>query len=724
VLEAVPFVSFLTTVYRTEDYLPAMIESVLAQTSPAWELVIVDNGRSDTVVHVVDQYAADPRIRLIRQENRGYRGGVTAAAEVAVGRYLSVLDSDDRIMPEFVSTMARVIDLDPAIDAVGCDAVQFSDSEQARLSTSYLDSVGVRWQTRYEHEGLTLTDALSGVIPYYTGIVRRQAWHAVGGYANADADVDESVTIWLRLVRRYDVRVIDASLGWYRIREGSLSREPAKVGAFEEALIAAFSRPLESEGSPADRRAVAATVSRLRFYQEMRRARWALLDGDSEGARRHARQAYRCWPGPRSAVVVGLLAVSPGLLRRIHPYKQRAAAVWLRSRERMAVLSETAKIPVASLSSLAFGKTSTESHVVARPTGLLKVIHVGPGLNVRGGVSAVEILILEATSGRTPVEHIATMVEGNPLLRLRVFVSALHRLRAALKYEQPLVLHIHFASRGSTLRKYIVARMVLRTPARLVLHAHGAAFDTFFLGLPGFLRRRLASLLKESDAVIALSSQWQEFFATCVGVPRERIWVLVNPTKLPAVYPDRSERDRVQFLFIGRIGRRKGAFDLLQAYQALPHDVRARASIVFAGDGRTEQLREQARLVGPDVTVHSWLGPEERDRLLAASDILALPSRNEGVPMAILEAMAYGLPVIATPVGGIPDVITDQKEGLLVEVGDTKQLTSAMARVILDHELRGLMGGAAKARAESLDIAQYTRRLEDLYGAVTRKPRR
>src|ERR1700744_3286242 len=108
-----------------------MIESVLAQTSPDWELVIVDTGISPAVVEIVSRYVHDGRIRLIRQENRGYRGGVTAAAEAASGRYLSVLDSDDKIMPSFVSVMAGVIAAEPGIDAVGCDAVQFDDAGQA-----------------------------------------------------------------------------------------------------------------------------------------------------------------------------------------------------------------------------------------------------------------------------------------------------------------------------------------------------------------------------------------------------------------------------------------------------------------------------------------------------------------------------------------------------------------------------------------------------------------
>ena len=333
----VPLISFLTTVYGTEDYLPAAIESVLAQTSQDWEMVVVDNGMSPSVVEIVSRYADDDRIRLIRQENRGYRGGVTAAAEAASGRYLSVLDSDDKIMPSFVSVMADVIAAEPGIGAVGCDAVQFDDAGQAHLPSGYLASLGVRWQPRYASQRLTLSDALAGIIPYYTGIVRRDAWQQAGGYAAHDPDVDESVVIWLRLVQVCDVRLINAPLGWYRIRDNSLSRDPAKKEAFEQALITAFSRTARSTASASDRIVAEDTVARLRYQQELRRARWALLDGEIRSARRHARLAFAYSPGLRPGLVVASLAFSPRALQRLHPHKQRAAAAWLRVRERLVV---------------------------------------------------------------------------------------------------------------------------------------------------------------------------------------------------------------------------------------------------------------------------------------------------------------------------------------------------------------------------------------------------
>ena len=279
-----------------------MIDSVLAQTSADWELVIVDNGLSDAVADVVDSYRHDPRIRLVRQQNRGYRGGVMAAAAVALGRYVCVLDSDDMVMPGFVATIAEFIEHHPEVDAVGCDAVQYDESHLVHLPTGHLDSVGVRWQPRFAREKLTMTDLLSGVIPYYTGAVRREAWEAVGGYAKVDLDVDESemplyadhvtdVQMWIRLVQGYDVRLIDARLGWCRIRRESLSRDKAKVEAFEVALITTLSRAAESAGSAADGR------SHESDHQESALSSRAAPSTRGFARRRHIGSATACTTG-------------------------------------------------------------------------------------------------------------------------------------------------------------------------------------------------------------------------------------------------------------------------------------------------------------------------------------------------------------------------------------------------------------------------------------------
>jgi len=346
---------------------------------------------------------------------------------------------------------------------------------------------------------------------------------------------------------------------------------------------------------------------------------------------------------------------------------------------------------------------------------LYGIVQLGPGLDVRGGVSAVERLIVDHVGRRVTVRHVATMEDGPLWLKLRVFMKALRELRQALNTRDPLIVHIHFASKGSTLRKTILAWVTLRAGKPLVLHAHGASFDEFFERMPGLVQNFLRHTFARADRFVVLSSQWKEFYVRRCGLPEERITVLTNPTPLPKSLPDRRGREHVQFLFLGRIGARKGSFDLIRAFRALPAALRERARLVLAGDGQVDELRAAARDLAPYVTVHSWIDAAQRDALLLASDVFVLPSYHEGVPMALLEAMAHGLPVIATPVGGIPDAVTTEIEGFLIEPGDGAALTGSLARFIEDEDLRLRCGRAARARAEQFDVVGYTEQLLQLY---------
>jgi glycosyltransferase involved in cell wall biosynthesis len=356
--------------------------------------------------------------------------------------------------------------------------------------------------------------------------------------------------------------------------------------------------------------------------------------------------------------------------------------------------------------------------VGADGTASLRVLHLGPSLEVRGGVSSVERLIVDGLAGHVRLKHVPTMVEGSAGRRLVVFWRALLATAKELRTPGPLVVHVHFASRGSTLRKLLFAAMVLRAKRPLVMHAHGAEFDRFFVRLPSPARSLVASLLRRADCCLTLSRRWRDFFVERCGVSAARTRILCNPVRVPPAVPDRTGRERVQFLFLGRIGPRKGAFELLQAFAALPDATRARARLVLAGDGDVDALRKLAEPLGDAVTVLSWLDPQQRDRLLLESDVFVLPSHAEGVPMSVLEAMAWGLPVVTTPVGGIPDVASHEVEGLIVTPGDIGQIAGALTRMIEDESGRERFARAARARAESLDVSHYVEQLLQLYRAL------
>jgi glycosyltransferase involved in cell wall biosynthesis len=287
-------------------------------------------------------------------------------------------------------------------------------------------------------------------------------------------------------------------------------------------------------------------------------------------------------------------------------------------------------------------------------------------------------------------------------------------LSRALDSIESTVIHIHFASRGSTLRKLLLAQLVIHARRPLILHAHGGGFDKFHRGLPAVLRRFVNRTLQQANLVITLSSQWRDFYIRECELAPSQVVVLPNPVRVPAKIADRAHRTQVQFAHLGKLGKGKGSYDLVKAFIALPPELRARSRLVMAGNGDLEGVRALAA-GEPRVVIRPWIEAADRDRLLNESDVFVLPSYAEGVPMSLLEAMASGLPCITTPVGGIPDLVTQGAEGLLVPPGDVARLGAAMAQLIADEKLRLDAGLRAHDRARAHDVHVYARRLADHY---------
>jgi glycosyltransferase involved in cell wall biosynthesis len=181
-------------------------------------------------------------------------------------------------------------------------------------------------------------------------------------------------------------------------------------------------------------------------------------------------------------------------------------------------------------------------------------------------------------------------------------------------------------------------------------------------------------------------------------------------------------------VFLGRIGDHKGTFRLLDAWAKLACESGFStksgnfATLTIAGDGEVVRARRLIHelCLEDTVEVHDWLSESEVGELLDHAQVLVLPSRNEGQPMAVLEAMARGLCVIASNVGGLPEMIGGGC-GVIISPDDTEAIAAALRLVVNDHELRARYGAAAYARVENqFDIRAVGRRLDALYRQVSR----
>ena len=346
-------------------------------------------------------------------------------------------------------------------------------------------------------------------------------------------------------------------------------------------------------------------------------------------------------------------------------------------------------------------------------------VWVSTSRTTRGGV-ATYVRNAEATDlwQRWNVRHIATHCDGTAVRKLARFTRGSLRLVVEL-VRRPTIVHIHSSANGSFYRKAFLLHLCRIARVPIVLHIHSGTFEEFYDASGSFVRGVVRRTLQNSDAVIALGPYWQKRLQTIA--PGADVRSLPNGVAHRSTRPVEQPETGVLVAYVGQIGAHKGTFRLLEAWGALhrPGDAMP-PRLTIAGDGavdRARQLREEL----PDpasVDIHSWLPPADVAALLDSAHVLVLPSTHEGQPMAVIEAMSRGLCVVASDVGGIPDLVRDGSTGVLVPADDADRLAAALRRVIDDVALRRELGAAAWQASAELDLHVIADRIDEVYADV------
>ena len=345
-----------------------------------------------------------------------------------------------------------------------------------------------------------------------------------------------------------------------------------------------------------------------------------------------------------------------------------------------------------------------------------RVLMLGTALSGRGGIAAVvSVLDQDGLFEREGVRYLATHADGSRAAKARVALAGCWRTALACLTERPAVVHAHSASHASFLRKSMLLLIARRCGARTIFHLHGGGFRDFASVESGALARWwIRHTLEASSVVIALSEGWAAFLADFA--PQARVRVVPNAVDAARLASSRTE-EQGRILFLGRADAAKGVHDLLAAVAALAPqfpDIR----LAVGGDGDLALLRERAAQLGiaGRLEVLGWIGAQDKADQLARAAVFCLPSHAEGLPMAMLEAMAVGKAVVAARVGAIPEAVADGDNGLLVAPRDVAALAAALARLLSDQALRRRLGARARQSvADRFSTAIVSARLAALY---------
>ena len=343
-----------------------------------------------------------------------------------------------------------------------------------------------------------------------------------------------------------------------------------------------------------------------------------------------------------------------------------------------------------------------------------KVLMIVPGgLEHGGGIGRMVGYMLQAWKVRPDYPDVVIVDPRGPgsILFFPLYLAKSLLTISANIFNRPLV-HIHAAGRGSALRKFFVVNLASALGMPTILHLHDYNFRAFCAQLPASAFKLIKYMFRRADHIIVLGSSDYELMLSDLRLEPKRVTIIPNAVPAPpAATPETTpDANGVRILFLGNLSRRKGVHDLVDAL-ASARLARLPWRATLAGGGHElETFREQATRTGvaDKIDFLGWLPTPEVRGLLASSDILVLPSYDEGLAMSVLEGMSYGLAIVCTPVGALAEAIEDSVSGLIVRPGDVDGLSLALWRCIDDAALRKrLRLGARKRFAAQYDVQLY-----------------
>jgi glycosyltransferase involved in cell wall biosynthesis/GT2 family glycosyltransferase len=693
-----PRTTVVIPAYNAEATLAAAVGSVLRQTDRDVGVVIVDDGSTDGTRPLAHALAScDERVAVEHHANRGLAAARNTGIRASASPFVAFLDSDDLWHPDYLSRMVQALVRHPDAGVAFTDAWVFDDRTHRLRRRSAMHRQHSPGDGRLA-PGLLLDELLKRNFMWVSTTVRRTALERVGLF-DESLRAAEDYELWLRVAAHGYAGVrVPGRLGFYRSHGDQMSRDLTRMHAATEHVMrmARDRLPLtDRQHQAADEHLSAARLGLRRFSEPRGLRDRAVVLRHRAGSWWHASGGPLHWHGQVPSSLAGVRAgEGPGRITVLTIID----GVGTGGAERMACAI------ACRLDPLRFKSIVCVTRMTPQDAALPDVRHALDRLREAG----VRVVALDRrTTG--------SLMAWAPLIHV-------------LRTESVDVLHAH--KFGSNVWGSVFGR-AFGVPA-IIAHEHSWPFD-------GQLRRRLIDrqlTARGADVFVAVAQDDKRQLTAVCRVPAERVVVVRNGIdRAPDVSPDPRGRlglgPRAAVLVAVGLLRRGKAFDtLIRATSLLVRERPDLKTLIVGGPDPAEpdEPRRLRRLVsdlglGDNVTL---LGARtDVFDILAAADVAVCCSTSEGSPLAVMEYMEAGTPVVATRVGGVPELLEDGVHGRLVEPGDPGALAAAITGLLDEPSRAAAMAQRARERRRcEFDIDGTVRRLEELYVELLGRSRR
>lgn len=347
-----------------------------------------------------------------------------------------------------------------------------------------------------------------------------------------------------------------------------------------------------------------------------------------------------------------------------------------------------------------------------------RVLVIAPSRKTRGGITAVVNAYSQTSMWQNwNCYWIQTHIDRGALLKIGYFIKSFFLFLIKLPRYQ--IVHIHFSEPVSAVRKsfFFVVAYVFRK--KIIVHFHSFSPDTTIKSKYKWLYK---FLFTKADRAVVLSQFWQDEVRIEIGEKVNPI-IIFNPSLSVAVRSGRKQSHTTNYiLFAGTLNDRKGFKDLIKGFSLIAKKY-PDWKIVFAGNGEIESgmaLSKQLN-IEQQVEFAGWISGSKKEEVFTNASIFCLPSYAEGFPMAVLDAMSFSLPVIATPVGGTTDVFKDDYHLLIFKPGDINELADKLQRLIDSDDLKDtLVANSAIVLRDNFTLSKVTEKVAALYQSLVK----